>query len=140
MVTSAIPASLRVSWDPPFEINHNGPITGHVIQYTRVGLSDMMSVNVTNGTTHIISGLFVLADYSVIVAAVNVNGTGSFSDAIMGRSGEDGKFLSYSYILHVLQLYVLMILYNRKVCNWWSENLPFYGGKFGELINQPRGC
>ena len=107
-----------MSWDPPLEINRNGPITLYVIQYNRVGSSDMMSVNVTNGTTHIISGLFVLADYSVIVAAVNVNGTGSFSDAIMGRSGEDGKFLSYSYILHVLQLYVLMISYNRKVCNW----------------------
>ena len=103
-VTSIIPASLRVSWDLPLEINRNGPITGYVIQYTRVGTSDTMSVNVVNRTTHIISGLFVLAEYSVTVAAVNVNGTGSLSNAIMGRSGEDGKFLNHSYMLHVLQL------------------------------------
>ena len=103
-VTSIIPASLRVSWDPPSEIHRNGPITGYVIQYTRVGTSDMTSVNVVNRTTHTISGLFVLAEYSVTLAAINVNGTGSLSNATMGRSGEDGKFLSHSYILHVLQL------------------------------------
>ena len=105
MVTSVIPASLRVSWNPPLGIDHNGNITGYVIQYTRNGSSDMMSVNVTNGTTHTVSGLFVLTEYSVRVAAINVNGTGLLSNAITGRSGEDGKLISHSYAVHVVQLY-----------------------------------
>ena len=92
MVESRNPASLNVSWQPPLEIDHNGPITGHVIQYTRVGSSDMMSVNVTSGTTHTISGLVAYVNYSVIVAAITVNGTGPFSDLPMVvRSGEDGE-------------------------------------------------
>ena len=72
-------------------INHNGPITGHMINYTRVGSSDMISMNVNSGTTHTISGLVAFIDYSVIVAAQNVNGTGPFSDPpVVRRSGEDG--------------------------------------------------
>ena len=90
-VTSVNPASLMVSWQPPLEIHWNGPIY-HVIQYTKVGRSDMMmSENVNNGTTHTITGLDAYVDYSVIMAAVNVNGTGPFSNPVVGRSGEDGQ-------------------------------------------------
>ena len=52
----------------------------------------MMIVNVTNGTTHILSGLVAYVNYSVIVAAMTVNGTGPFSDPpVVERSGEDSK-------------------------------------------------
>ena len=102
-VTSIDLASLGVSWNPPLEIDRNGLITGYVIQYTRVGSSDMMSVNVASGTTHIISGLAVLTQYSVIVAAMTVNGTGPFSDPpVVERSGEYGEIktrLLASYVL-----------------------------------------
>ena len=91
MVTSVNPASLMVSWQLPSTINYNGPITGHMIRYTRVGSSDMMSVNVNSGTTHIISGLVAYVNYSVTVAARTVNGTGPFSNLVEQRSGEDGK-------------------------------------------------
>ena len=92
MVTSVNPASLMMSWKPPPMIDHNGPIT-YMIQYTRVGSSDMMSVNVNSGTTHTISGLVAYVDYSVTVAARTVNGTGPFSDPpVVGRSGEYSKF------------------------------------------------
>ena len=93
MVTSVNPASLMVSWQPPPMIDHNGPIT-YMINYTRVGSSDMMSVNVTSGTTHLISGLVAYVDYSVTVAARTVNGTGPFSNPpVVQRSGEDGKLI-----------------------------------------------
>ena len=91
-VESHNPASLIVSWQPPLARERNGPITNYVIQYTRVSPSDMMSVNVGNGTTHTISGLVAYVNYSVIVAAMTVNGSGPFSDpAVVGRSGEDGE-------------------------------------------------
>ena len=96
MVESHNPASLNVSWRVPVQRDRNGPITSYVIQYTRVGSSDMMSMSVTgetNGTTVMtISGLVAYVNYSVIVAAMTVNGTGPFSDPpVVGRSGEDGE-------------------------------------------------
>ena len=92
MITSVNPTSLGVSWQQPPVIDHNGPITGYVIQYTRVGSSDFIGIiNVNSGTTHTISRLVAYVDYSVILAAVNVNGTGPFSNPVVGRSGEDGE-------------------------------------------------
>ena len=48
-------------------------------------------MNVPNDTTLTISGLFACAEYSVIVAAVNANGTGPFSKSIIETSGEDSE-------------------------------------------------
>ena len=86
MVESYDPASLLVSWQPPLKKYHNGPIIGYKIQYTRIGSSNM-SVNVTSRTNHTISALDTLVNYSVIVAAMTVNGTGPFSDPVVGISG-----------------------------------------------------
>ena len=81
MVKSNNQTSLNVSWQPPLETGHNGAITSYVINYARVGFNDVMNVNVNNETIYTISGLVTLAEYSVGVAAVNVNGTGPFSFA-----------------------------------------------------------
>jgi len=92
MVTSVNPSSLRVSWQPPPEIDHNGVITGYVIEYTRSGgLSDM--VTVTSGTTRTISGLVPFVEYSVTVAAMTSSGTGPSSDIKVQSSGQNSKFL-----------------------------------------------
>ena len=99
MVTDHDRASLMVSWQPPEEIDRNGMITGYMIQYTRAGTGDMMSVNVSSGTTETISGLVAYVMYSVRVAAVNVNGTGVFSDPMMQLSGQDSEF---SYCIKVI--------------------------------------
>jgi len=107
MVTSVNPASLRVSWQQLPIIHHNGQLTGHVIQYTRVGSSDMMNVNVTSGTTYTISGLVAFVIYSIRVAAMNVNGTGPFSNPLARVSGEDSelnmKITSYISIVTIKQ-------------------------------------
>ena len=62
-----------------------------MIQYARVGSDDKMIMNLSNNTKLTISGLFVCAQYSVTVAAVNVNGTGPFSISVEATSGEDSK-------------------------------------------------
>ena len=86
--------------------DRNGPITGYVIQYTRVGSNDMMSMNVASGTTHTISGLVAYVNYSMIVAAMTVNGTGPFSDPpVIGRSGEDGELAT----LLVVCFYIVLL-------------------------------
>ena len=93
MVTTVNPASLMVSWQPPPVIDHNGPLTGHMIQYTRVGSSDIMNDVVTSGTTHTtISGVVAYSNYSIRVAPVNDQGAGPFSNPVVQVSGEDGKF------------------------------------------------
>ena len=95
MVVGVNPALLIVTFQQPPLIDHNGDITGYVIQYTRVGSSDMISETVTIATTHKISGLVAYVNYTVTVAAMTVNGTGPFSNPpFVGRSGEDGELLT----------------------------------------------
>ena len=97
-----------VSWQPPPLIDYNGPLIGHVIQYSRVGSSDTFSVNVTSGNTYIITGVVAFVNYSMRVAAINDNGTGPSSNPMVQLSGEDGKFyasklpLCSSYLLYHL--------------------------------------
>ena len=94
MLATVNPASLNVSWQPPLDIDHNGLITGYVIRYTRVGsLSVITTIEiVTNKITYTISGLVADVDYSVMVASLNINGTGPFSDPEVERSGDNGKW------------------------------------------------
>ena len=80
MLGSHNPGLLLVSWKPPLEIDHNGQIIGYVIQYTRIGSSNVASVIFTSKTNHTISGLVADVNYSVTVTAATVNGTGNFSD------------------------------------------------------------
>ena len=94
MVASVNPSSLRVSWQPPPEIDHNGVITGYVIEYTRSGGSSHMRT-VTSGTKRTISGLFPFVEYSVTVAAATSNGTGPPSDPEEQTSGQDSKINNY---------------------------------------------
>ena len=91
IVKSINPASLFVKFRQPQLKHHNGPITGYVIQYIRVGSQIVTRETVTNGTTYTISGLLAYVDYSVIVAAVNINGTGRFSSPVVKRSGQDSE-------------------------------------------------
>ena len=93
VLTTVNPASLNVSWQPPLDIDHNGLITDYVIQHTRVGSSVKTIETVTNKVTYTISGLDAYVDYSVMVAALNINGSGPFSDPVVGRSGDNGKWL-----------------------------------------------
>ena len=104
MVTTINPASLMVSWQPPPVIDHNGPLTGHVIRYSRVGSSVVMNDDVTSGTTHTISGVVAYSNYSVKVTAVNDQGTGPFSNPVVQVSGEDGRLL-HEYQLADIDLY-----------------------------------
>ena len=97
-----------MSWQPPLEVNCNGPITGYMIQYARVGSDDNMIVNVPNETTHVLSGLFACVEYSVTVAAVNAKGTGPFSKPVVETSGKDGGL--NSIVNYVICTYIAMCL------------------------------
>ena len=77
-----------MSFNPPPIIDHNGQLTGYVIRYNRVGSSDTTYVTSKyTRTTISLSKLDEFANYSVTVAAVNVNGTGPFSDPVVQATG-----------------------------------------------------
>ena len=112
-VESVNPASLMVSWRPPILTDRNGPVTGYVIQYTRVGLS----INMTSGTTDVVLRLDPYVDYSVTVAAMTANGTGPFSDPpVVNRSGEDGELVKLIILLVVCIFLCVKIIKNYLMC------------------------
>ena len=98
MVSSINPASLKVLWQAPLELNQNGPLTGYMFQYTRSGI--VMKETVTNGFTYVISGLVPFANYSVKMAAMTINGTGPFSTDIIQVSGEGSRLICIYVLLH----------------------------------------
>ena len=90
-VMSAHPGSLDLSWQPPPEIDQNGPITGYEIQYTRVGSTGTMDEVISSRNMYTITELLPFVNYSVIMAAITVNGTGPFSAPVIELSGHEGK-------------------------------------------------
>ena len=68
-------------------IQQNGPITGYVVRYyTTCGADGDIQRNKSVVTTSSnISGLIPYTEYAFQVAAVNVNGTGPFTEAIVLR-------------------------------------------------------
>ena len=91
IVMSTHPGSLNTSWEPPPEIDQNGPITDYVIRYSRVGSNVTMNEIVTSTRIYIIVELYPFVNYSVQIAAVNVNGTGPYSDPVVELSGHEGE-------------------------------------------------
>ena len=110
MVTSVIPASLNVSWQPPPAIDQNGMIINYIINYTEVKVDATVSMSFASGTTMIIPGLAAHVNYSVVIAAINVNGTGEFSSPpVVESSGEDSKLKLIVYYFNVYKIEVLII-------------------------------
>ena len=92
-------ASLNITWLSPQEIGQNGPITGYEIQYTMVGSNDTMIEDVTSHNMFILTGLLPFVNYSIEIAAMTVNGTGPYSNLIIGESGHEGKYM-YIHMLN----------------------------------------
>ena len=101
------PAMLSVTYIPPEGRLRNGDVTRYVIRYIRVGSGVlMMTISESSSIgfrTSVIPGLVAFTSYSVEVAAVNVNGTGPFSDVVTGLSGEDSEWITLVFwILHTI--------------------------------------
>ena len=84
---------LSVRYSRPLVEDVNGDLTGYVIRYSRVGSGEVEVMSVVNSSTlsSVISGLVAYVNYSIEVAASNINGTGPFSDLVFGLSGQDGE-------------------------------------------------
>ena len=85
------PAMITVTYSSPLMQLHNGDLTGYVIKYTRVDTDESQMITVNGDASNsVISGILAFTNYSVQVAAMNINGTGPFSVPVIGLSGQDG--------------------------------------------------
>ena len=77
------PTEVSLRWREVTCVQQNGPITGYVVQYyaTNGTGRDVQNKSVVT-TGGIIDGLTSNTEYAFQVAAVNVNGTGPFSEPI----------------------------------------------------------
>ena len=100
------PATMHISWTRPKLLDCNGDILQYIIMVDSGSDEHNYTFNITSRCTNMISTdmqclshnynipeneLMPHKKYSVKVAAVNVNGTGPFSNAIGVMSGDDGK-------------------------------------------------
>ena len=91
-MTGADGALLLLTYDRPEIRLRNGDVTRYEIRYTRVGSGISRMIMVGSDTLEsVIPGLVANTNYSVQVAAVNVNGNGPFSDVVYGVAGQDSK-------------------------------------------------
>jgi len=97
------PAMLLVTYIRPQASLRNGELTRYMIRYTRVDTGDSQVMNISDVSyktvKSTISGLVAFTNYSVEVAAININGTGPFSDAVFGLSGQDSEYNNYLTII-----------------------------------------
>ena len=79
-VSSVQGSSIFVSWGNVPCQHHNGEIIGYAVEYrTNVSRGVMVMVD---GQATTIDDLKPLTEYSIMVAAVNSNGTGQFSEPV----------------------------------------------------------
>ena len=81
-------SSITVHWGEVPCLDHNGEITGYIVQAVRNGMAEG-TANVSGGARQAtLSGLSPSTSYTVQVAAVNGAGTGPYSDVSVRTNGE----------------------------------------------------
>lgn len=90
--TSFSPHSISLTWSPPSYTDHNGVITGYVINVTHTDTLVTLQHTSGNDTSATIQSLNPFTAYICVVAAQTGAGTGPFSTGIGVKTQEDGKF------------------------------------------------
>lgn len=95
MVSDVTSDSFYLSWSPPPVEDHNGAITGYVIQVTNASTGETFAVtSQENGTE--IGSLRPFTTYTCVVAAQTSAGVGPYSTTVMIQTDEDGESISES--------------------------------------------
>jgi len=88
-VVNVTSTTLSLEWDPLTIEDHNGVITGYVVNYSRVDTGS--TVTVVSSTTSVYIGMLrPYTTYSFSVAAETSVGSGPFSPSLQRTTAEDG--------------------------------------------------
>ena len=87
-VTDVTSSTITVQWGEVPCIHQNGAITGYSVKYGVMGSGNTQTMAVSGASTTqtTISGLMTSTTYSIRVAAVNIAGTGVYSDPEMAET------------------------------------------------------
>lgn len=84
--------SIIIRWEPPPKENQNGPITGYKTRYRKVKAASVQVAMTPGNTRHLeLTGLEKMAEYQVKIAAMTINGTGTFTDWIFVETMENDQ-------------------------------------------------
>lgn len=72
--------SIIIRWEPPSVEQRNGQITGYKIRYRKQKKAIQVETTAANIRHYELQNLEKLAKYQVKIAAININGTGPFSE------------------------------------------------------------
>ena len=88
-VVNVTSTTLSLEWDPLTIEDHNGVITGYVVNYSRVDTGS--TVTIVSSTTSVYIGMLrPYTTYSFSVAAETSVGSGPFSPSLQRTTAEDG--------------------------------------------------
>ena len=82
MTTATGRATISVQWERVDCIDRNSDITGYMVSYGRNGNSETRTVMGTADRTYTVMGLNASTEYFVMVAAMNSDATGPFSNPV----------------------------------------------------------
>ncbi|KAK2725812.1 neogenin-like isoform X1 [Artemia franciscana] len=85
---SASSSSIVVRWEPPPKEQQNGIIIGYKVSYKPKGRGKASTTLTTDGSSHLstLNNLPRSAEFLIKVAAVNINGTGPYTDWITAET------------------------------------------------------
>ena len=93
MANNITSESFFLSWSPPPVEDHNGALTGYVIQVTNTTTGETFAVTSQENSTEI-GSLKPYTTYIFVVAAQTSAGVGPYSTTLMVQTDEDGKSIS----------------------------------------------
>lgn len=96
-VVNTTSTTLSLEWDPLRVEDHNGIITGYVVNYSRVDTGSIITV-VSSTTSVDIGMLMPYTTYLFFVAAETRVGSGPFSPSLQHTTAEDGMTQNECYL------------------------------------------
>ena len=82
--------SFYLAWSPPPVEDHNGAITGYVVQVTNASTGESFAVTSQENSTEI-GSLRPFTTYTCVVAAQTSAGVGPYSTTVMIQTDEAGE-------------------------------------------------
>ena len=111
-VVNITSTSILLIWEEVPAIDQNGVITQYEVEYNQSTFDSVPTTQniIVNSTMTVLTGLEEYVDYSIQVRAYTSVGSGPYSDVVMERTEENGKFQTIHAIEWVKMHCILLFL------------------------------